>query len=154
LGQISQIVTWSRISTTRSMQYCILGTCTYSPSIAPRIYLPPICEPASLSGSSISRGTSSGVAWPLHLARRHLEPVMPSCRRIDDFQSRPSPQREAVSSWSVGDFRAMPSFGAPALVSSCGGDIERSGQSPTIILYYDSRDHIIIRLFGSQPTKS
>ena len=112
------------------MQYCILGTCTYSPSIVPRIYLPPTCEPASLSGPSTSRGTSSGVAWPLGLARRHLNPVMPSCHRIDDFQSRQSPQREAVSSWSIGDFRAMPYLGVVAVVSSRGGDIERSGQPP------------------------
>ena len=100
------------------MQYCILGTCTYSPSIVPRIYLPPTCEPASLSGPSTSRGTSSGVAWPLGLARRHLNPVMPSCHRIDDFQSRQSPQREAVSSWSIGDFRAMPYLGVVAVVES------------------------------------
>ena len=110
------------------MQYCILGTCTYSPSIVPRIYLPPTCEPASLSGPSTSRGTSSGVAWPLGLARRHLNPVMPSCHRIDDFQSRQSPQREAVSSWSIGDFRAMPYLGplsALAQVTSRDQDIRQ-----------------------------
>jgi hypothetical protein len=107
------------------------------------LYLLPFDRASHLSAADMRACQSVGsfnLSW--HLVWRCLatrsrpsssqtcDAILSKGRRIDDFQSRPSPQREAVSSWSSGNFRAMPYLGVVAVVSSREGDIERSGQSP------------------------